>query len=102
MVSLLDQCIISQLLMANALRARPLSGMLVPYPDLQTNYHHVAISVLSAMQTVFSIGAAAESALASVFVAMTHDPDRFTKANSNLARKVEELYIETVETKAVV
>ncbi|KAF9025617.1 hypothetical protein CPC16_006613 [Podila verticillata] len=55
-----------------------------------------------AMQIVFTVGAAVEAALASVFVVMAHDPDWFTKANSDLARMVGELYMGTVERKAVV
>ncbi|KAF9379634.1 hypothetical protein CPB97_008863, partial [Podila verticillata] len=54
------------------------------------------------VQIVFTVGTAMEAALASVFVAMAHDPDRFTKADPDLARKVEELYMGTVEMKAVV
>ncbi|KAI9242517.1 MAG: hypothetical protein BYD32DRAFT_456904 [Podila humilis] len=71
-------------------------------PRLQELKCFVAISVLSAMQIVFTVGAAVEAALASVFVVMAHDPDWSTKANSDLARMVGELYMGTVERKAVV
>jgi len=58
--------------------------------------------MLGAMQTLFTVRAAAEAALVPLFVAMAHDPDMFMKANPNLERKVDELSMENVESKEIV
>ncbi|KAF9333021.1 hypothetical protein BG006_004088 [Podila minutissima] len=99
--SLLDQCIIPQLLIANAICSGLTAGTLARV-FVGLNHHYIAISVLGAMQIVFAAGAATESALGSVFAAMAHDPEGFARSNPELAKQIDELYGETEEMKTAV
>ncbi|KAG0099198.1 hypothetical protein BGZ93_008785 [Podila epicladia] len=99
--SLLDQCIIPQLLIVNAVCGGLMAAALARV-FVGLNHHYIVISVLGTMQVIFTIGAAAESALGSMFVAMAHDPEGFAQSNPVVAKQIGELYGEMEEMKTVV
>ncbi|KAG0028222.1 hypothetical protein BGZ82_008541 [Podila clonocystis] len=92
---LLEHCVVTQLLFYNAVSCGAI-GAYIGYSLERTSLHVVASGALGSMQAVLTVGAAADAALAAVFVAMAHDPEGFVTSNPRLVKLVEELHWENI------
>lgn len=83
----LKKCVMDKALIMNALICGIVSGVYF-YGIAENNVHILCICILATIQMVFTVGAAAEAAVASVFIAIACNPVAFARLHPLLIKDI--------------